>query len=438
MDKKYEKIFHHAPIGIWEEDWTQFLEKLLSIKNNPLIIKIEDYLEDNPNIVLDLLGSIKITNINDQALKIYESASKEEIQKNFIKTFNSERINFFKKRILSYLNGEDHIMYETKITTLKGNICNALINIEFPLNNESNAVIAMIDITNTIKNYNNYIGIKNKLNQYFQDSVIGLLIIDETGNILHFNKSLKNMIKFNQDEILNININDIIVNKSIFYENLSLLLSNKEASTQFDIKLIDKNNKEIWTSIGITTVNENDSQKKQFMLQIVNINDKKETQFTLEENVYKYQQLLDSTNTIYLILDNNGFIKDYSKTFLYAFNINPNSKDYYQSIHEEHFRSFVCSNTVMTYDLAFKKIMAGQTVTNTEICILNNNITKWFNMNASMLRNGEIKIFILLTDMTEKKTNQIKININNEKRKDKLKSHIKNFRHTIQEEYGVN
>jgi hypothetical protein len=82
--------------------------------------------------------------------------------------------------------------------------------------------------------------------------------------------------------------------------------------------------------------------------------------------------------------------------------------------------------------------MAGQTVTNTEICILNNNITKWFNMNASMLRNGEIKIFILLTDMTEKKTNQIKININNEKRKDKLKSHIKNFRHTIQEEYGVN
>jgi PAS domain S-box-containing protein len=355
MDKKYEKIFHHAPIGIWEEDWTQFLEKLLSIKNNPLIIKIEDYLEDNPNIVLDLLGSIKITNINDQALKIYESASKEEIQKNFIKTFNSERINFFKKRILSYLNGEDHIMYETKITTLKGNICNALINIEFPLNNESNAVIAMIDITNTIKNYNNYIGIKNKLNQYFQDSVIGLLIIDETGNILHFNKSLKNMIKFNQDEILNININDIIVNKSIFYENLSLLLSNKEASTQFDIKLIDKNNKEIWTSIGITTVNENDSPKKQFMLQIVNINDKKETQFTLEENVYKYQQLLDSTNTIYLILDNNGFIKDYSKTFLYAFNINPNSKDYYQSIHEEHFRSFVCSNTVMTYDLAFKK-----------------------------------------------------------------------------------
>ena len=284
-------------------------------------------------------------------------------------------------------------------------------------------------------------------NKFFENSAIGLILTDIHGEILETNNSLCNMIGKDKNNIIQKNIEEIIVdeNEETFDINLSKLITETKKSLQFEIK-IKTIESFMWVNMIIYVEIIND--ETFYLIEIIDINDKKKSQITLQENVHKYQQLLDATNAIYLILDEEGIIKEFSQTFVDIFNIkeknSPNSNrphrrmtDKYPCVNCSSLRAFISASTIIDYDSAWKKILKGYTITGVEMSISKNKICKWFNMNGSMLKNGESKIFLLLTDITEKKKTEIRKNIDEERKKDTIKNHIKNLRQTIQE-HGEN
>lgn len=140
-----------------------------------------------------------------------------------------------------------------------------------------------------------------------------------------------------------------------------------------------------------------------------------------EENFKKYQLLLESTQAIYIEIDGQGNIIECNYPFLSFIgeenitekrNLNINFKNL---IDEEQFNHF---------EKEWKKILNGERVKGFELQIKFNNNKKWVEMHSSAIVNGENKIFLLLTDIQDRKHKEFMRLIQKEKKKDKLKNEI--------------
>ena len=161
---------------------------------------------------------------------------------------------------------------------------------------------------------------------------------------------------------------------------------------------------------------------------MTDICDKRHNSLILTENIQKYKDLLDSTNAAYLILNEEGEIKEISENFVSIF-----GKSYEDScLLGKCLRGLVSAESIYVFDSAWKRILKGKTVNAVEIALTKKDTFRWVSLNASMLQNGCKKVFVLLTDITERKRKEFERLIHREKYRDKIRNNIKDIRNTIE------
>jgi len=432
---KYEMIFKNAPIGIWEEDWSEIKIRLKILKEVIPLEAFKEYINNNFEIVRELANSIKIIRVNQKAIEMHESISEEEfLNAPIINTFNSVSIEAFKKQMVALYTGEKEFETETEMKTLKGNVLNVLLQVEFPDElNYHNVIVVMTDITPIKKATNQYIETKSKFHRSFYQGVVGMVMTDTNGNIIELNDTFCCLTKYNKDELSKTNICSLFEDpQSITTDMNKLIYDESEDSTlKCEKQILNKLGIKTWVYMGLSLIKNEVGNPLYFIGQTIDIDAEKKISLLLETNVHKYQQLLDSTNAIYLILNENSDIIECSLSFNELLG-NKNLPSYF---HKRPFRAFVSSESIYQYDVAWKNIMLGKTISNVEISLTKDSVFKWVSMNASMLQNGGKKIFVLLTDISVKKRLEIEKTILKEKRRDKLKNNIRDLRASI-ENYG--
>jgi len=434
---KYEIIFNNAPIGIWEEDWSGIKNILCNLKEIVPANEFEEYLNNNPNLVKKLLNSIKIIRVNKKAVEMHEASSELElINTPVINTFVESSIEAFKQEMISLYCGGKEFEMETDIKTLKGNIINVIIKVELP--NESsynNVIIVMTDTTKNNEINNKYIKTQAKFHKSFYQGVVGMIVTDIDGKILEINNAFCDLTKYPIFELKYTNVENILDDKDLIKKDMLDLKSNNQIdySLKGERQILDKLNNKIWVYMGISMVRDELDNPIYFVIQAVDINSEKKISLTMENNVHKYKQLLESTNAIHLVLNENSDIMEYSESFANLLEVVKKNN----SLEKRPLRSLISTESIPSYDLAWKNIMEGKTVTNVEISLSKGTTFKWVSMNASMFKNGHQKIFVLLTDISQKKRKELEKLIKTEKNRDKLKNNIMSLRKKIKN-YGKN
>jgi PAS domain S-box-containing protein len=428
---KYEIIFNNAPIGIWEEDWSGVKSILDSLRGVVPIDEFKEYINQNSSLIKQLADSIKITRANKKAIEMHEADSLEDlINTPIITTFSESSRETFKKEMIALYSGHKTFEMETEIITLKHNAIHVIMKIEFPDDDSyENVILVMTDITQNKITSDKYIESKAKFNKSFYHGVVGMIIFNINGKIIETNNAFCELTKYSFPELQDTTIYQIMEEPNIIQEELNALISNcqNDCSIKGEKQIIDKMQNKIWVYMGISLVKDENGNSLYFVGQIVDIDSEKKTSLTLEDNVHKYQQLLDSTNAIYLILNTDSNINECSESFIDLLGFGNTA----QGVNKVPLRALVSTESIPAYDIAWKKIMAGETVTNIEISLTKYSAFKWVSMNASLFNNGCKKVFVLLTDISSKKRKEMEHLIQKEKHRDKLRNNIRDLRKTI-------
>lgn len=129
--QNYKRLFEHASIAIWNEDFTQIFKEIAAIKKLD-VTDFKSYLKQNTDVLESLQSKSKIDSVNDATLKLFKAANVsdfiEYIQKGYTEGFQ----DVFSDLMLAIWNNETSFTSEVNYKTLEGHEFTALYSIQIP------------------------------------------------------------------------------------------------------------------------------------------------------------------------------------------------------------------------------------------------------------------------------------------------------------------
>jgi PAS domain S-box-containing protein len=117
--EEYRGLFENVPISLWEEDFSAvkaFRDNLRGrgIKN------FRDYFRNNPEDVAHCAEMVKIINVNQATLNLYEAESKLDLMRGLGQIFQEETYDVFREQLVALSEGRTGFEGERLTRTLKG------------------------------------------------------------------------------------------------------------------------------------------------------------------------------------------------------------------------------------------------------------------------------------------------------------------------------
>ncbi|MGD1866701.1 MAG: PAS domain S-box protein [Phormidesmis sp.] len=153
-EERYHSLFEDAPIALWEEDFSAVKRYLEEKKILNEVNDFEAYFKAHPDTVQQCIKRVKILDVNQATLQLFEAEEKEDILKRLINPTHPSVTEGFQKELTSLCRGETSFEAELANYTLTGKKKHVIFK-EFitPGHEEdwSRALISIIDITDRIE-----------------------------------------------------------------------------------------------------------------------------------------------------------------------------------------------------------------------------------------------------------------------------------------------
>lgn len=143
-EAKFRSYFESSPLSLWEQDYSQIILYLKKLKFNDNT-DIEEYLDNNPEILKNCSRMLRTINVNYATLLLYESKDKEGLLLNYERIDTQISYEIFKKKIISIYRNEVSFNVETEHVTFKGKKIN--IRLESILLANYKVLLTITDIT---------------------------------------------------------------------------------------------------------------------------------------------------------------------------------------------------------------------------------------------------------------------------------------------------
>jgi diguanylate cyclase (GGDEF)-like protein/PAS domain S-box-containing protein len=115
-EARYRSLFHESPISLWEEDFSGAKQILEQHGDREQIL---EKLHENYDLVYKCIEAIKIIDVNQATLDLYNASSKAELIESMANIFVIESLDEFRNELTALVNGEttfDCEIYNKKIT----------------------------------------------------------------------------------------------------------------------------------------------------------------------------------------------------------------------------------------------------------------------------------------------------------------------------------
>ena len=149
-EERYKNLFVHSPISIWEEDFTAVGKWIEDLRSKG-VKDLRKYLSDNPKEIVKAMSKVKIIDVNEATLDLYEADSKEQLIKGLVTLFDDSEREVFSEELIAIWDGEENISLEASGKTLKGNNISYQVAWTAPKINGrldlSKVIVALQDIT---------------------------------------------------------------------------------------------------------------------------------------------------------------------------------------------------------------------------------------------------------------------------------------------------
>jgi len=150
-EQRYRTLFRHSPVSIWIEDFTAVAQLLDQLRANG-VIDLDTYLDDNPEMFLKAISLIRVIDVNDATLEMYEVDTREGLLEGLNQLLSEVPPEHFRQELLAiWGNKIDSLKFEVNAVTLKGNPLQIIVHWRAPFIDGrmdlSRVIVAITDIT---------------------------------------------------------------------------------------------------------------------------------------------------------------------------------------------------------------------------------------------------------------------------------------------------
>lgn len=147
---RYRHLFSHAPISIWEEDFSAVGDWMDELRAKG-ISDLAEHLDTHPGSLHEALSLIRVLDVNETTLKAFEASCKEDLFDSLNRVFTEETYQGFRSELLAIWEGKNQMDFEFTAQTLKGRRLDCLMHWIAPVESGhkvlSRVIVAIADIT---------------------------------------------------------------------------------------------------------------------------------------------------------------------------------------------------------------------------------------------------------------------------------------------------
>lgn len=134
-EKKYRSIFETAEVSLWEEDFTEVKAAIDALKQRG-IKDFRKYFKEHPEVVEDVMKLIKVTDVNQTTIEMFEAKGKTELLGSLPRIFTPESVHVFADELVALAEEKTFFEAEAMLSTVKGNPVWILFTMKLPPSSE--------------------------------------------------------------------------------------------------------------------------------------------------------------------------------------------------------------------------------------------------------------------------------------------------------------
>ena len=246
-EEKYRIFFKEAPISLWEEDFSSVKQCIEKIGNRD-IENLSSYFDSHPEVITDCVSRIKISDVNDAALSLFQAGSKKELENRLAYTFTEESLHAFKEALIALYEGKMSFSAEMEMRTLNGKTLFIFLQWVIPSGYENlwkKVLVSMVDITPR-KDAENRLGVFSML---LDQSANSIAILNVDGRIEYANPKLLELAEMPLEQVIGNNWRSFLSPHSTLHEKFPEIRKTafiNEEVWSGEIRGISKNGENIW------------------------------------------------------------------------------------------------------------------------------------------------------------------------------------------------
>lgn len=190
---KYQFLFENAPVGFWEEDFSEVKLFLDELKDSG-VTDFRKHFVANPDLVEKCIDKIKILNVNRATLEMNASVDKRKFIQRLRRNFTPESESIFLNEFVALAEGKTFYQSEGSLVTNSGET----LDVQFKLNvlpgreeDLSLVLISLIDITESKKMESELSMIRMRYRSIVDEQKEMICRINPLGHVTFGNRAFK-------------------------------------------------------------------------------------------------------------------------------------------------------------------------------------------------------------------------------------------------------
>ena len=178
---RYRALFEYSPTSLWEEDFSEVKIFIDGLRDKG-IQDFRAYFNDHPEELKQCTDMIRILDVNESTLKLYEADSKEAMTQNLDKILTDKSHDILKEQVLAIAEGKP---FEIQCVnrTLTGREITVLMKASIPPGYENNWAKVLISVHD----------LSERMRAVFLKDMFGRYLSEEVTNTLLENPDMVNL-----------------------------------------------------------------------------------------------------------------------------------------------------------------------------------------------------------------------------------------------------
>jgi PAS domain S-box-containing protein len=202
-EARYRALFDDSPVALWEEDFSEVKLQFERLRAAG-ITDFKAYFDDHPQFVRELISKIKVLDVNESALTLYEAQDKTTLLGS-LKARDPEEIPQFACEFSKLAAGETFFETTGWTRTQQGKSLELIIRWSVPPGYEetlARVIVSVIDITARKQAEEGLRKSEERFRTLFETAAVGIIsVVGRDGKLAECNPAFQKMLGYSEREL---------------------------------------------------------------------------------------------------------------------------------------------------------------------------------------------------------------------------------------------
>ncbi len=200
--QRFERLFQHASVAIWEEDFSELLRKLKTLRAAG-VTDLRSHLASHPDVVRTMTAAIRVKSTNAACVTLFRAASQRDLVQGIDRTWGDGADQVFIDALCAIWNDEPTFVSAANFRALDGHPIRAVISYPVPKTEEAARLVpvSIVDVTGRYETQQQLIAEQKRLQEIVWATNAGTWEWNVQTGETHVNDQWSGTIGYTPDEL---------------------------------------------------------------------------------------------------------------------------------------------------------------------------------------------------------------------------------------------